>query len=119
MSGGPWLGRHVQEDEAGQSEVWVISYVRASAQALIALASVDDFPEGARQIRALVDAVEMVVRRVTKNGVPVDLDTIPFDLLVEVAEGHPSFRDAAESGRPAEDRAGARGGADGTSVGDP
>ena len=119
-SGGPvtqqaYVARYDTEDEEGRAERWVFSYRRASAAALIRWATLDDIPEGGEKISGLVEAVSMILRKATKNRQPVAVESIPFDVLMEVASRHPTFRDADSANGSTGSGASARGGADGAS----
>ena len=113
---GQWVVVYETEDEDGATEIWTFAYARATARDLILLASLEKLDEGASQIEGLLAAVQKTVRKITRNEIQVeDFGLIPFDVLMEAAERHPSFLDTPGPGSVTADRASTRGGANRTS----
>lgn len=110
-----WIWKYTTTNEVDEAERWEFLYARATPLALIEIASLDALPEeGPERVQAMLTACQMVIRRAIRDGIPVDIQSVPFDVLMEALEHHPTFQGESTAPGAVFDRSGARGGASGT-----
>ncbi|MYA43308.1 MAG: hypothetical protein F4Z31_16375 [Gemmatimonadetes bacterium] len=92
-----YLVHHEATNEFGATEHWQVQFRRLTARDLLAAGEIPD-KQGTEQIRAVLDLFGTIAVNVWRDTEAVEVEDIPFEVIVEVYPLHPSFRVGDEAG---------------------
>lgn len=89
----PWLRELAGVDPHGNAETWTVKFRRLTAGDMVAAAALDD-PKlsPAQQMAGVVDLGRKLIDEITRDGESREIEDVPFEIVVECFELHPTFQ---------------------------
>lgn len=89
----PWKRTIVGTDPAGNAESWEVTFRRLTAADMVEAAALDDPAlSPAEQMAGVVKLGQRLIGEVVLAGESWEIDDVPFEIVVECFECHPTFR---------------------------